>query len=166
MNYFMVGMFVLLSIVVLMVALYNITGRSANVDYYYVDMKNVSGVRDGSPVTYAGYEIGQITGIQPVRDNGHTHYRMEIIVKARVGEKDRLYGSVTGADIATELGNVTGLVVDKRKIELQEPIRHVGTHNATVRFTAEITAEIKVKVEGERVAEEKEESRPWVKTGS
>lgn len=81
-NYFMVGLFVLVSIVVLMVALYKITGRSANVDYYYIEMENVSGIRDGSPVTYAGYEIGQITGIEPFRNSGSTRYRLEVIVKA------------------------------------------------------------------------------------
>jgi large subunit ribosomal protein L9 len=91
---------------------------------------------------------------------------MEITVIARVGEKDRLYGSVTGADIAAELEKTAGLTVDKRKIEIHEPIRHVGTHRVTVRFTHDITADIKVNVEGERVAEEKaekEEKKPRAK---
>lgn len=81
-NYFTVGLFVLTAIVILTVALYKITGRSANVDYYYIEMKNVSGVRDGSPITYAGYEIGQIVNIEPVRKDGRIHYRLEIIVKS------------------------------------------------------------------------------------
>ncbi len=82
---------------------------------------------------------------------------VEITLTARVGEKERLYGSVTGADIATELNNITSQVVDKRKIDLEEPIRQLGTYNVTVRFTHDITADIKVTVEGEQVAEEKEE---------
>jgi large subunit ribosomal protein L9 len=91
---------------------------------------------------------------------------MEITVVARVGEKDRLYGSVTGADIAAELEKAAGLTVDKRKIEIHEPIRHIGTHRVTVRFTHDITADIKVNVEAERVAEEKaekEEKKPRAK---
>ena len=88
---------------------------------------------------------------------------LEITVIARVGEKDRLYGSVTGADIAAELEKSAGLTIDKRKVEIHEPIRMVGTHHVTVRFTHDISADIKVKVEGEKPAEEKaekEEKKP------
>lgn len=88
---------------------------------------------------------------------------MEITLKARVGEKGRLYGSITGADIADELSNSTGLVVDKRKIEPGEPIRQVGTHDVNIRFSHDISAVVKVTVEAERVAEEKpekEEKKP------
>jgi large subunit ribosomal protein L9 len=87
----------------------------------------------------------------------------EITLKARVGEKERLYGSVTGADIAEELGKSTGVTVDKRKIELAEPIRQLGSHDVTVRFTHEISAGVRVIVEAEQVAEEKpekEEKKP------
>jgi large subunit ribosomal protein L9 len=82
---------------------------------------------------------------------------VEVTLKAKVGEKDRLYGSITGADIADELNNSTGLVVDKRKIELEEPIRQVGEYEITVKFTHDITAAIKVTVEPDKVEEEKEE---------
>lgn len=81
-NYFTVGLFVLFAMIVLMVSLYKITGRSTDVDNYYIEMENVSGIRDGSPVTYAGYEIGQIVDIDPRRENGQTLYRLEIIVKS------------------------------------------------------------------------------------
>ena len=82
---------------------------------------------------------------------------VEITIKAKAGEKERLYGSVTSADIAAEIGNVTGMPVDKRKIELEEPIRQLGVHDITVKFTHDITAAIKVTVEADAVAEEKEE---------
>jgi large subunit ribosomal protein L9 len=82
---------------------------------------------------------------------------VEITIKAKVGEKERLYGSVTGADIATEIANATGLVVDKRKVEIDEPIRQLGTYDITIKFTHDITADIKVIVEADEVAEEKEE---------
>jgi large subunit ribosomal protein L9 len=81
----------------------------------------------------------------------------EITIKAKVGEKERLYGSVTGADIAEQLSTSAGLYIDKRKIELAEPIRQVGSHEVTVRFTQEITAVITVIVEPDKVAEAKEE---------
>jgi len=70
----------------------------------------------------------------------------EITLKARVGAKDRLYGSVTSADIAAELKDSAGLVVDKRKIELAEPIRQLGSEEITVRLGKDIVPKIKVTV--------------------
>jgi large subunit ribosomal protein L9 len=81
----------------------------------------------------------------------------EITIKAKVGEKERLYGSVTGADIAEQLSSSAGLDIDKRKIELAEPIREVGSHEVTVRFTQDITAVVTVTVEPDKVVEAKEE---------
>jgi large subunit ribosomal protein L9 len=70
----------------------------------------------------------------------------EITLKAKVGENERLYGSVTGADIAGELSKTAGREVDKRKIDLVEPIRQVGVYDVTVRFTRDITALVTVTV--------------------
>jgi large subunit ribosomal protein L9 len=80
---------------------------------------------------------------------------VEITIKAKAGEKERLYGSVTGADIAAEIANATGLTVDKRKIEIEEPIRQLGAYDITIKFTHDITAAIKVTVESDETAEEK-----------
>lgn len=80
-NYFAVGLFVLISLMALMVVLYRITGRSTDVDEYFVELNNVSGVRTGSPVTYAGFEIGQLAEIKPVRAQGKTRYRLQLLVK-------------------------------------------------------------------------------------
>lgn len=82
---------------------------------------------------------------------------VEITLKAKVGESERLYGSITTAMIAEELNKLTGQEIDKRKIILDEPIRQLGSHDVTVAFTHDITAEIKVMVEPEQVEEEKEE---------
>ena len=88
---------------------------------------------------------------------------LEVNLKARTGAKDRLYGSVTSSDIADELGHQTGLVVDKRKIELEEPIRQLGSYEVTVRFTHEIAAVINLNVvsdvEMAEVIEEKKETK-------
>jgi large subunit ribosomal protein L9 len=69
-----------------------------------------------------------------------------ITLKAKVGEKDKLYGSVTVADIAEALGKEIDREVDKKKIDLVEPIRQVGVYDITVRFTHDITAGIVVTV--------------------
>ena len=81
----------------------------------------------------------------------------EVTLKARTGAKDRLYGSITSADIADGLSSSAGLVIDKRKIELEEPIRQLGSYEVTVRFTHDIAAVIKLAVVADEVAEEKEE---------
>ncbi len=72
----------------------------------------------------------------------------EIILNARVGAKDKLFGSITVADITAELKNI-GLVVDKRKVELIEPIRRLGSHEITIKLTKDIIPKIKVIVTGE-----------------
>jgi len=82
---------------------------------------------------------------------------VEITIKAKVGESEKLYGSVTGADIAEELGKSAGHDIDKKKIEMAEPIRQLGVHDVTVRFAHEITAVIKVNVISDEVVEEKPE---------
>jgi len=71
-----------------------------------------------------------------------------ISLTGKVGAKDQLYGSITSADIAAELSRVIGSEIDKRKVELAEPIRHTGTFEATIRLSAELTPKIKVNVSG------------------
>ena len=63
----------------------------------------------------------------------------------KVGQEGKLFGSVTNADIFDAL-NHKGFEVDKKKIILAEPIRHVGTHEVAVRLYPEVTAHIKVEV--------------------
>ena len=78
----------------------------------------------------------------------------EIILKAKAGSKDRLYGSITSTDIASELENATGLVVDKRKIELAEPIRQLGSYEVTIRLGKDIVPKVKVTVTEEETEKE------------
>lgn len=84
---------------------------------------------------------------------------VEITLKARVGENEKLYGSITGADIAEALSKAAGCEIDKRKIELAEPIKQAGVCDVTVKFTHDITAVIKVNVISEEAVEEKPEKK-------
>jgi large subunit ribosomal protein L9 len=86
----------------------------------------------------------------------------EIILKARVGAKERLYGSITAADIAEGINSAEGLVVDKRKIELAEPVHKLGSYEVNIRLAKDIVPKIKVTVAGEEAEEgvkEKAEKR-------
>ena len=70
----------------------------------------------------------------------------EIFLEAKTGGKERLYGSITTADIAAELEKVTSFAVDKRKIEVEESIRQIGSYEVTIRLTKDLVPKIKVTV--------------------
>ena len=61
----------------------------------------------------------------------------------RTGEGDKLFGSVTAADIAEQLKE-QGLAVDKRRIEMAEPIKMVGIYKVPVRLEAGVVGEVRV----------------------
>ena len=64
----------------------------------------------------------------------------------RVGQGDRLYGSVTSQDIANALREQEGLTVDRRSIQLKEPLRALGSFEAPVRVSAKHEAKVKVNI--------------------
>ena len=72
-----------------------------------------------------------------------------IVIRARVGEQGRLYGSVTAADIAAKLSEILEDEFDRRRVLLQEPIREVGSRAVTLRLTRNVTHQIEVEVEPE-----------------
>jgi large subunit ribosomal protein L9 len=72
-----------------------------------------------------------------------------VTFRARAGEADRLYGSITNAHIAEALAQKISREVDKRKIELEEPLKELGTHAVTVRLAPEAEAKVTVVIERE-----------------
>ena len=72
----------------------------------------------------------------------------------RAGEQGHLFGSVTSADIAGELAT-QGFEIDRRKIQLGEPLKSLGEYKVAIRLHREVTARVTVKVEAE-VTEEDE----------
>jgi large subunit ribosomal protein L9 len=88
----------------------------------------------------------------------------EVNIKAKAGAKERLYGSITSADIAAELSKSTGLDIDKRKIELEEPLRSLGNYEISIKLAKDVVPKIKVSVtEEEAKAEEKPPKKKAVK---
>jgi len=71
--------------------------------------------------------------------------QLEIEIARRVGENDTLYGSVTSADISHAL-EAKGFDVDKRKIQLAEPLKALGESTVPVRIHRDVTAQLRVKV--------------------
>ena len=70
----------------------------------------------------------------------------EIFIEARSGGKDKLYGSITAADIAEELEKTTEMAIDKRKIQLDEPIHQLGSYEVAIRLAKDIVPKVKVTV--------------------
>ena len=70
---------------------------------------------------------------------------VELEIGRRVGENDTLYGSVTSADIAHAL-QTKGFEVEKRKIQLHEPLKALGETTVPVRIHRDVTAQVRVKV--------------------
>jgi large subunit ribosomal protein L9 len=73
---------------------------------------------------------------------------VSITIAQRVGEEERLYGSVTAAMIAEALAD-KGFEVEKKQVELAEPIKQLGTYEVTVRLAPEAQATINVEVVAE-----------------
>lgn len=69
-----------------------------------------------------------------------------ITIEARAGAEGKLFGSVTTTDIAEAVEAQTGIVLDRRHVHLDEPIRHTGEHTATARLHAEVEFPITVDV--------------------
>jgi len=71
---------------------------------------------------------------------------LTLTLAAKTGEKDRLYGSITSGDIAEALEREIGGRVDRRKMELEAPIRELGTYSVPYRLLPDVTAKIEVVV--------------------
>jgi len=71
----------------------------------------------------------------------------EIHFQAHVGADDRLFGSITAADIAKELSQVIGSSIDKRKIDMDKPLRQAGSHEVTIKLAKDLEPRITVVIE-------------------
>ena len=67
-------------------------------------------------------------------------------IRARVGSENRLYGSITPADVADAIGKQLNVTVDRRKVELAEAIHRTGTYTGTADFGSGIVAQFQVEV--------------------
>lgn len=71
----------------------------------------------------------------------------EVHLQAHVGVGDRLFGSITAADIAQELNRVTGFSIDKRKIAMDKPLRQAGSYEVAIKLFKDLEPKIKVVIE-------------------
>jgi large subunit ribosomal protein L9 len=71
---------------------------------------------------------------------------LSCILKRQAGEDDKMFGSVTSIDIAHFLKE-QGVEIDRKKIQLEEPIKSLGTHRVPIEVHSDMTVELKVKVQ-------------------
>ena len=69
-----------------------------------------------------------------------------LTIRQQAGEDGRLFGSVTTQDIADAIREARGIRIDRRKIHLDEPIRHTGTYMVVMEVADELTAAVKTMV--------------------
>ena len=77
---------------------------------------------------------------------------LEIVIARKVGETEALYGSVTSADIAEALA-AKGFDIERRKLQLPDPIKKIGDVDVPVKLHRDVTASVKVKVVAEGSAQ-------------
>lgn len=75
---------------------------------------------------------------------------IQICFKARVGAEDRLFGSITEANIAEELSRIVEAPIDKRQVVLDDSLRQIGEYEISIRLAADSVARIKVVIEPEK----------------
>ena len=107
----------------------------------------------------------QIAGIQRAGEKRRARQRSSAEIMAeklaglsltftvKVGESDRLYGSITSSDIAEAIQQATGEEVDRRRIVLDRPIKTLGDHPVPLRLATDITPEVIVVVKPEEEPE-------------
>ena len=78
-------------------------------------------------------------------DLGKMMAGVSVTIAQKAGENDQLFGSVTAKDVAEALER-KNYTIDRRKIQLDEPIKQIGEHKVTVRLHRDVTAEITVNV--------------------
>lgn len=72
---------------------------------------------------------------------------LTVTIKVKVGDKGRLFGSVTNKEIAEALEKGYNIKLDKRKIEIKDPIKTVGEHSAVFKIHPEVNGNLKVMIE-------------------
>ena len=74
----------------------------------------------------------------------------EIRFKARMGTGERLFGSITAADVAEELSQAIGSVIDKKKIDIEKSLRKTGSYEVAVKLASDLNPQITVVIEEEK----------------
>ena len=73
----------------------------------------------------------------------------EIVIRTKGGEGGKLFGSITTKDIEAAVKDQLGVKIDKKKMQMESPIKHIGSHEVAVKLAGGVAGVIRVKVEAE-----------------
>jgi len=90
----------------------------------------------------------EIRSLDDARDAAAQLASLRVRLSKRAGGGGRLFGSISTADIAAAVRNAGGPELDRRKIEVQNPIKTVGTHQVSIRLHPEVSARLDIEVHG------------------
>jgi len=89
----------------------------------------------------------------------------EIHFRARMGAGERLFGSITAADVAEELSQAIGSVIDKKKVDIEKSLRKTGSYEVAVKLASDVNPQITVVIEEGKETETKTEKKAEKKVG-
>jgi large subunit ribosomal protein L9 len=84
--------------------------------------------------------------VDRARETAETLGKTVLTIPQQAGDDGRLFGSVTNQDIADAIRDARGIKIDKRKVQLEDPIKTVGTHMVTVEVSEGVNATVKTMV--------------------
>jgi large subunit ribosomal protein L9 len=90
----------------------------------------------------------EIRSLDDAKDAASRLGSLKVRLHTRAGSGGRLFGSISTADIAAAVRTAGGPELDKRKIEMQNPIKTVGSHQVAVRLHADMSAKLEIEVVG------------------
>ena len=102
-------------------------------------LKRIEVIRDAERRKEAREEAKAREDARKLKEHGVT-------IRTKAGDKGRLYGSITSKDVADAIRAVIGVDVDRRKIELKDPIRELGEHMVTVKLFTGVSADVMITV--------------------
>ncbi len=75
--------------------------------------------------------------------------KVRVVIKAKAGENGKLFGSITSEDISEALKTQHNIEIDKKTIDIEEPIKVVGDHIVDIRLGMNVVAKLRITIEGE-----------------
>ena len=109
-------------------------------------MRATEGAATQAEAMQRSQELRGVKAREGAEELGQQLQAQTIAIQARVGQDEQLYGSVTTSEIAEAVQAQTGIVLDRRDMSLEEPIRTVGIHQVDMRLHSDVRIQITIEV--------------------
>ena len=109
-------------------------------------MRATEGAATQAEAMQRSQELRGVKEREGAEEIGQQLQAQTIAIQARVGQDEQLYGSVTTSEIAEAVQAQTGIVLDRRDMSLEEPIRTVGIHQVDMRLHSDVRIQITIEV--------------------